>query len=94
MRGVSMPSRTYNILAAGKPILAIVENDTELTMILDEEGVGWSVPPGETELLYQKILEIYLERETLGSYRSRARQAAITKYSLETAIERYRTELS
>ena len=32
MKGVSMPSRTYNIMAAGKPILAIAEKGSELDL--------------------------------------------------------------
>src|SRR5690606_303324 len=39
MWGVSMPSRTYNILAAGKPILAITDEGSELAMIVEEENV-------------------------------------------------------
>lgn len=93
MRGVSMPSRTYNILAAGKPILAIVENDTELTRVVEEERVGWSVPPGKPELLHDKMLEIFNRRDDLGDLGMLARRAAIEKYSLETALENYQKAL-
>ena len=88
-----MPSRTYNILAAGKPILAIVENDTELTQVIEEENVGWSVAPGDAGILLDKILEIYHKRNELDELGSRARDAALAKYSLATALEKYRVEL-
>ena len=39
MIGVSMPSRTYNILAAGKPILAVTEGGSELAQVVVEEDV-------------------------------------------------------
>ncbi len=94
MRGVSMPSRTYNILAAGKPILAIVESNTEVTKVIEEENVGWSVPPGEPDLLREKILETYGKRKMIELHGTNARKAAITKYSLEKAIEKYKTELT
>jgi hypothetical protein len=45
MRGVSMPSRTYNILAAGKPILALTEANSELDLIVGEEQIGWTCRP-------------------------------------------------
>ena len=93
MRGVSMPSRTYNILAAGKPILAICEEETELATVIGEEDVGWTVPPGEPELLYAKILEIYEQRQNFCEIGFRARRAAVTKYSVETALSWYRSEL-
>ena len=46
MQGVSVPSRTYNILAAGKPIIAATDRDSELAMVIREEDVGWVVAPG------------------------------------------------
>ena len=61
--------------------------------VIDEENVGWSVPPGEPELLFDKINEIYGERTNLDEFGLRARKAAIAKYSLDVAIERYRSEL-
>ncbi len=94
MRGVSMPSRTYNILAAGKPILAIVEKDTELSKVIEEESVGWVVPPGDAMILRNKILEIYALRYSLDDLCTRARRAAISKYSLKTAVKKYRQELT
>src|SRR5438445_5272586 len=40
MCGAAMPCRTYNIMAAGKPILALTEQNSELALIIDEERIG------------------------------------------------------
>src|SRR5690606_12472582 len=40
MLGVAMPSRTYNILAAGKPILALCDDNSELARVIADDGVG------------------------------------------------------
>ena len=93
MRGVSMPSRTYNILAAGKPILAVTETGSEITKVVEEDAVGWTVSPNEPEKLLEKILEIYDSRDDFEEMSRRARNSALEKYSLETAIEKYRTAL-
>ena len=93
MWGVSMPSRTYNILAAGKPILALAERDSEIEKVVGEESVGWTVPPNEPEKLLEKIFEIYASRHELEAMAKRARAAALEKYSLETALEKYRKAL-
>jgi glycosyltransferase involved in cell wall biosynthesis len=90
MLGVSMPSRTYNILAAGKPILALTEENSELARVVTEDQVGWIVPPGDAPALTKTILEILDRREELSSMGDRARESALAKYSLETAIEKYR----
>ena len=90
MRGVAMPSRTYNLLAAGKPILALTEENSEVARVIAEEKVGWSVPPLDSENLLKMIRRIYEERDGMPSMSRRARRAALEKYSLETAVEKYR----
>lgn len=93
MWGVSMPSRTYNTLAVGKPILALTEAGSELALVVEEEGIGWSVPPNEPEKLLAAIFIAYEKRGEFEEMRERARTAALEKYSLRSAIERYREEL-
>lgn len=94
MWGVSMPSRTYNILATGKPMLALTEKGSELAMVISDDDVGWAVPPGEPEILCSAIEEIYKRRHDLSEMGNRARNAALEKYSLKTAVEKYRDALT
>jgi colanic acid biosynthesis glycosyl transferase WcaI len=93
MQGVSMPSRTYNILAAGKPIIALTEENSEVARIIKEEQVGWNVRPGRPEELLIAIELAVDQRNEWKSMGERARMAAETKYSLETALEKYRNAL-
>lgn len=93
MRGVSMPSRTYNILAVGKPILALAEDDSEIAFVVQEDNVGWIVPPNEPEKLLQTILTIYKERKKIPEMEKNSRKSALGKYSLETAILDYKKSL-
>jgi len=41
MAGVSVPSRMYNVMAAGKPIIAVTDPDSELALVVREEDIGW-----------------------------------------------------
>ncbi len=93
MWGVSMPSRTYNILAAGKPILALTENDSEIALVVEEDQVGWTVLPNDSEILLQKIFEIYDNRSIFEEMRKNARKSAIEKYSLAVALKKYQVNL-
>lgn len=93
MWGTAMPSRTYNILAAGKPILALTDEGSELAQVIDEEGVGWHIPPGEPELLRKTITNIADQQDVLSAMGKRAIAAAINKYSPEHAIARYKEEM-
>ena len=89
MKAVAMPSRTYNYLAAGKPVLAIVEAGSEPAIVVEEDCVGWVSPPHEPELLKETILKAYAKRENLEEMGKRARNVAETKYSVETAVQKY-----
>jgi glycosyltransferase involved in cell wall biosynthesis len=93
MRGVSMPSRTYNILAVGKPILAIAEKDSEIAKVIAEDRVGWIVPPNEPEKLLRMIFKIYDERANIKDIGINSRESALNKYSLELAVLRYKNAL-
>lgn len=93
MRGVSMPSRTYNILAVGKPILGLVESDSEVAFVVEEDAVGWTVSPNEPTELLKLIHKIYDERDKIPKMQEHARKAALAKYSLETAVGNYKKEL-
>jgi len=93
MVGVSMPSRTYNILAAGKPILALTEEGSEIARVVEEEQVGWVVRPNDPDSLTGTVELILENRSSLSSMGPPARQAALSKYSLETALQKYRDEL-
>ena len=89
MSGVSVPSRMYNILAAGKPLLAIVGQDSEAACMVREEQVGWVVPPRQPDEIVAAILEAKADPERLSEMGLRARAAAEIKYSLEKATQAY-----
>ena len=94
MWGTAMPSRTYNIMAAGKPILALTDDGSELAQVIDEEKIGWHISPGDPDRLLEAILCIYDERNALAEMGNRARTAALEKYSRSLAIESYGRALS
>ncbi len=89
MAGVSVPSRMYNILAAGKPIIAIADITSELSLVINEEGIGWVVPPDQPDLLAKTILTAWKERTSLVKMGKNARSAAESKYTLDAIIAKY-----
>ena len=93
MLGTAMPSRTYNILAAGKPILALTDKGSELAQVIDEEQIGWHIRPRGPEMLVKTIIEIFERKDELLEMGERARAAAEAKYSLADAVYAYRGEL-
>ncbi|MDQ4124830.1 MAG: glycosyltransferase family 4 protein [Actinomycetota bacterium] len=66
----SVPSKTYSILAAGRPLIASVDVGTEVARVVEESGAGVAVPPDDAEALtkaVQRFLENPAEREAMGA---------------------------
>lgn len=90
MAGVSVPSRMYNVMAAGKPIIAVADSESELACVVREEDIGWVVPPGDIDGLVVAITEAQGNPDRLVQMGQRARLAAETKYTLEKVNQAYK----
>lgn len=55
MYGLGVPSKTYNILAAGKPVLFLGPKDSEIYRLIKSHDIGWAFDWHETDQLIQLI---------------------------------------
>ena len=90
--GVSVPSRLYNLLAIGRPIIVAAESFSEAAMVVSEENIGWVVPPEDPTQLADTIRFAASDREATIRKGHRAAEAA-KKYSPDAAMARYREVL-
>jgi colanic acid biosynthesis glycosyl transferase WcaI len=51
----SVPSKTYSILAAGRPLIASVDEGSEVERVVARSGSGIAVPPDDAEALTKAI---------------------------------------
>ncbi|MDG2111573.1 MAG: glycosyltransferase family 4 protein [Actinomycetota bacterium] len=56
LASVSVPSKMYSILAAGRPVLASVDQGTEVDRVLSRSGAGTAVPAGDTESFIEAVV--------------------------------------
>lgn len=89
MTGLGVPSKTYNIMAAGKPVIAVVDPKSEIGLLVREEKIGWVVPPGDPAALAAAIVEAK-NHPALSEMGRAARNVAVGKYSLANVINQYR----
>jgi glycosyltransferase involved in cell wall biosynthesis len=90
MAGISVPSRMYNVLAAGKPLLAVCDDDSELAAVVREENIGWVIPPGRPDLIVSTLHEAKANPERLSAMGKRARKAAEKKYTIDSVLQVYK----
>lgn len=85
--GVSVPSRFYNLLAIGRPVILVSEPDAEAALTVVEHDVGWVVAPGRADELAEAIRVAAASRDS----RRAERAAEIAgRYDFATAMAGYR----
>ncbi|MGY8685026.1 glycosyltransferase family 4 protein [Bradyrhizobium sp. UFLA05-153] len=91
--GVSIPSRLYNILAVGRPVVVASEANSEGALVLREEAIGWVIPSENPAELARAIREAARDRQATMDKGVRAAGVA-EKYREDVALARYRQVVS
>ncbi|KJC34316.1 glycosyl transferase [Bradyrhizobium sp. LTSP849] len=84
--GVSVPSRFYNLLAVGRPVVLVSEPQAEAALTVVENGLGWVVTPGRADQLAEAIRAA--SRSDDSAMAARAVKAA-AKFDRATAMNAY-----
>lgn len=93
LAGYIVPSRLYGILAAGRPVLAAVEAESEPGILVQELGCGIVVPPDNHQLVAQTIRELAAGEHDLSAMGKRGREYVEANASRERAVSQYRQML-
>ncbi len=65
----AVPSKTWNIMACARPVVAAIDADSELAEILNTSGGGVVVPPGDSQALGAAIEALHTDparRDAMG----------------------------
>ena len=91
---MAVPSKIFGILAAGRPVIALVPDSSEIAYIVKEEKCGIIVNPEDTDGLINAI--IFLKNnETLRIQMGiNGRRAFERKYTTKITAEKYLTILN
>ena len=95
IKGVSVPSKLYGVMAAGKPVLGILEEGSEARLIVEEAGCGISVNPGDytaIEELVQKFVDMRNTSE-LTQMGNQGRAYLANNLTKDVSISKYRDEI-
>lgn len=87
--GLCAPSKYYSYLQGGRPIIAIVEDDSYLAKEIVGERIGQSVQIGDTEGLVKLILFMSVATEECEAMGNRAINLYNREYRREIGLEKY-----
>ena len=59
----SVPSKLYSILASARPLIAAVDEGTDIAKLVSAAGCGLRVPPEDPESLREAVLELFRDHE-------------------------------
>ena len=86
---VSVPSKTYSILAAGRPICAAIDLDTEVPRILAAAKAGVCVEPDNQQAFVSAIKAMTLDRKNLEEMGANGRKWVEGHASPQSVAQRY-----
>ena len=70
---VSVPSKTYSILAAGRPVLAAIDPGTEVPRMIAASGGGRAIGPDDPAAFVAALREMLADEAALGARGAAAR---------------------
>ena len=86
LAGVSVPSRFYNLLAIGRPVVLVSEANAEAALTVTEDKVGWVVRPGDAAEL-ARIIRLAVASEDPLQFQRAA--AIAVRFNLGAAMAEY-----
>ena len=85
----SVPSKTWSIMAAGRPVLASFDLDSDLNSVIKEAECGICVPPDDKESLVKAFLVMFEYRVKLPIYGEKGRKYIFRNLSRKFGVSRY-----
>jgi colanic acid biosynthesis glycosyl transferase WcaI len=89
---VSVPSKSYSVLAAARPLLAAIDPGTEIPKLLAESGGGVAIAPDDAEAFVSTVRELLTDRERLESM-GRCGRAWVEQHVSPSGVARAYEEL-
>lgn len=91
IKGVSVPSKVYGVMATGKSIWAVLEEESEARTLIEECSCGVTCAPEEYDEMKKMIGKlISLDKEELKAMGMRGRQHIEQGYTKEASTSKYK----
>lgn len=89
LTGLAVPSKTYSYMMAGKPILAIMDNYSDISKDLIDNDAGCHIKTGEADRLVSYIIMLKNDEQLRKTMGINANKIFIEKYTKEICTLKY-----
>ena len=89
LAGLAVPSKTYGYMMAGRPVIAIMDQDTDIARELLENEAGFSIRVGDGGALANALRTLRDDRDKRNRIGHNVRQLFLSKYTKSVCTARY-----
>lgn len=95
IKGVSVPSKCYGIMSAAKPVLGVLEEESEARMLIEETNCGVCCEPGDYQGIENMIFDIIsnYSTEKLTELGNNGRKYLVDNLTKDISIDKYTKEI-
>lgn len=93
IKGVSVPSKIYGVMATNKPIFGILEDGSEADTIIKNSNCGVVAETGNYDDIKAKLSLIIKEKEKFVKEHNTGREYLVNNFTKNKSIEKYKKEI-
>jgi len=86
---MSVPSKLYNFLAAGRPVLGLAPPDSEVATLIRGTRCGDVVPPDDIPGIGEAVLQLKGDPDARREMASNARRYVVDNFARKMITDRY-----
>jgi glycosyltransferase involved in cell wall biosynthesis len=86
---LSVPSKLYNFMAAGRPILGLATPDSEVAAVIRDTGCGLTAPPDDAAAAALAVLALERPEEVRQAMAARGRAYVVDRFSKPRILSAY-----
>ena len=90
IKGVSVPSKLYGVMAAGKPVIGVLENGSEARIIIEKAKCGKCVEPKNYIGFSKLIHDFYIDKDNVHNLGLKGREYLDRNLSKDISISKYK----
>ncbi len=91
--GTSLPSKTFNIMASARAILAVTPAGSDIARLVEEANCGVNVLPESPEKLAETIMNLKEQEAQLAQWGENGRKQLQAVYSRQVCVAQYEATL-
>ena len=84
---LSVPSKLYNFMAAGRPIMGLAHSDSEVKDLIETTECGVCISPEDIPHIAKTIEELHASSAALENMAHNARKYAVENYAMDLVLD-------